>query len=165
MPEEYKISELAERAGVTKRTIHYYIGRGLIPPPHGAGVSSLYGEEHLLKILLVKRLQEQYLPLDRIRQVMSGIILEEIRQILAGDPPGEQLVKFIAQAQGGPDRDTAVVEEARPETPGSPGQAKKYFRSDLGLGLELHYPVALHESHGDLIANIERYAKKLLDER
>ena len=27
---EYRVSELAEKAGVTKRTIHYYISKGLL---------------------------------------------------------------------------------------------------------------------------------------
>lgn len=31
MGEKYRIGELAEKAGVKKRTIHYYIGRDIIP--------------------------------------------------------------------------------------------------------------------------------------
>ena len=41
---EYKVSELADKAGVTKRTIHYYISKGLLLPPEGSGVNSLYNE-------------------------------------------------------------------------------------------------------------------------
>ena len=41
---EYKVSELAEKAGVTKRTIHYYISKGLLLPPEGSGVNSVYAE-------------------------------------------------------------------------------------------------------------------------
>ena len=44
---EYKVSELAEKAGVTKRTIHYYISKGLLLPPEGSGVNSVYNDEHL----------------------------------------------------------------------------------------------------------------------
>ena len=42
---EYKVSELAEKAGVTKRTIHYYISKGLLLPPEGSGVNSVYNDE------------------------------------------------------------------------------------------------------------------------
>ena len=35
---EYKVSELASKAGVTKRTIHYYISKGLLMPPDGNGL-------------------------------------------------------------------------------------------------------------------------------
>ena len=39
---EYKVSELAEKAGVTKRTIHYYISKGLLLPPDGNGVNDSF---------------------------------------------------------------------------------------------------------------------------
>ena len=54
---EYKVSELAEKAGVTKRTIHYYISKGLLLPPEGSGVNSVYNDEHLNRILLIKKKQ------------------------------------------------------------------------------------------------------------
>ena len=52
---EYKVSELAEKAGVTKRTIHYYISKGLLLPPKGSGINSVYDDEHLERILLIKK--------------------------------------------------------------------------------------------------------------
>ena len=65
---KYKISELADKAGVTKRTIHYYISKGLLLPPEGSGVNSLYNDEHLERILLIKKLQAEYMPLNKIRE-------------------------------------------------------------------------------------------------
>ena len=38
---EYKVSELAEKAGVTKRTIHYYISKGLLLPPEGTSYKKI----------------------------------------------------------------------------------------------------------------------------
>lgn len=57
---EYKVSELTDKAGVTKRTIHYYISKGLLLPPKGSGVNSLYNDKHLERILLIKKLQAEY---------------------------------------------------------------------------------------------------------
>ena len=65
---EYKVSELAEKAWVTKRTIHYYISKGLLLPPEGSGVNSLYNDEHLERLLLIKKLQSEYMPLNKIRE-------------------------------------------------------------------------------------------------
>lgn len=65
---EYKVSELAEKAGVTKRTIHYYISKGLLLPPEGSGVNSVYNDEHLNRLLLIKKLQSEYMPLNKIRE-------------------------------------------------------------------------------------------------
>lgn len=65
---EYKVSELAEKAGVTKRTIHYYISKGLLLPQDGNGVNSLYNDKHLERLLLIKKLQSEYRPLNKIRE-------------------------------------------------------------------------------------------------
>ena len=56
---EYKVSELADKAKVTKRTIHYYISKGLLMPPNGEGVNSVYTDEHLERLLLIKKLQKR----------------------------------------------------------------------------------------------------------
>ena len=47
---EYRVSELAEKAGVTKRTIHYYISKGLLMPPNGEGINSTYDDRHLERL-------------------------------------------------------------------------------------------------------------------
>lgn len=65
---EYKVSELAEKAGVTKRTIHYYISKGLLLPPNGNGVNSTYDDSHLERLLLIKKLQNEFMPLNKIRE-------------------------------------------------------------------------------------------------
>jgi DNA-binding transcriptional MerR regulator len=64
-----KIGQLAKRAGVSVSTIKYYLKEGLIPPPvKGDGSLSYYGQEHLERILLIKKMQkEQYLPLSIIK--------------------------------------------------------------------------------------------------
>ena len=59
---KYKVSELAEKAGVTKRTIHYYISKGLLLPPEGTGINSLYNDEHLERILLIKSFKQSICP-------------------------------------------------------------------------------------------------------
>ena len=77
---EYKVSELADKAGVTKRTIHYYISKGLLLPPEGSGVNSLYNDEHLQRILLIKKLQAEYMPLNKIREYILENPTEKIQK-------------------------------------------------------------------------------------
>ena len=67
---QYKVSELAEKAGVTKRTIHYYISKGLLFPAKGNGINSTYNDKHLKRILLIKKLQSEFMPLSKIREVI-----------------------------------------------------------------------------------------------
>lgn len=79
---EYKVSELAAKAGVTKRTIHYYISKGLLMPPFGSGVNSSYDDSHLERLLLIKKLQSEYMPLNKIREFIfeNSEIKEEIKK-------------------------------------------------------------------------------------
>jgi len=79
---KYSISELSERVNVTKRTIHYYVQRGLIPPPEGRGVHSKYSDEHYYLILLIKKLQKKYYPLDKIKEIVQFKNLEEVKKEL-----------------------------------------------------------------------------------
>lgn len=180
MSEEYRVSELAEKAGVTKRTIHYYISRGLIPPPEGMGVGSTYREEHLVRILLVKKLQEQYLPLDRIRQIMSGLSLEQVKQSLDNEAENdirtyaddkiEEGVSYGSSLYGlNLDRNTEDFSETRvSETQDVLSKCKsgvEYIRLELGLGIELHCPTDIYEKRRDLINNVEKYARRLIEEK
>lgn len=64
---ELRLDELAERAGVSPRTVRYYIAQGLLPSPGRLGPMTRYGREHLERLRLVKRLQEERLSLAEIR--------------------------------------------------------------------------------------------------
>ena len=64
----YAIGDLARLAGVSRRTVRYYVQEDLIPPPHGVGRGNHYGPEHLEQILRVKALQESGRTLDEIRR-------------------------------------------------------------------------------------------------
>jgi DNA-binding transcriptional MerR regulator len=50
------VDQLAERTGLTVRTIRFYAGRGLIPPPMLRGRTGLYGPEHVTRLGLVSEL-------------------------------------------------------------------------------------------------------------
>ena len=63
----YAIGDLARLAGVSRRTVRYYVQEGLIPPPLGVGRGNHYGPEHLEQILRVKAMQEAGQTLDEIR--------------------------------------------------------------------------------------------------
>ncbi len=60
------IGELAEAAGVSRRTVRYYVQRGLLPAPDGLGRGARYGEEHLRRLIEVRDLQAQGVSLAAI---------------------------------------------------------------------------------------------------
>lgn len=75
--ERYDLATLATLADTAPRTVRFYIGRGLVPPPHGARRTAWYGREHLDRLVAIRRWQA------------SGITLERIAELLAdpADPP------------------------------------------------------------------------------
>jgi DNA-binding transcriptional MerR regulator len=50
------IDQLAARTGITVRTIRFYAGRGLLPPPRLRGRTGLYGPDHVARLELVSEL-------------------------------------------------------------------------------------------------------------
>jgi DNA-binding transcriptional MerR regulator len=107
---EYSLQELADLAGVTPRTIRYYIVSGLLPSPAKAGPGTTYADGHLHRLRLIRRLQREHLPLAEIRSRLAslddatvaalveaaagegaaGSAIDYIRGVLEGDgPPGQ----------------------------------------------------------------------------
>jgi DNA-binding transcriptional MerR regulator len=58
-PEALTIDDLAREAGTTTRNVRAYQTRGLLPPPKLVGRVGYYGEEHLVRLRLIARLQER----------------------------------------------------------------------------------------------------------
>jgi DNA-binding transcriptional MerR regulator len=50
------IDQLADRCGVSVRTIRFYAGKGLLPPPRLRGRLGLYGPDHLARLELISEL-------------------------------------------------------------------------------------------------------------
>ena len=69
---QFDLPDLADRAGVSIRTVRYYIQQGLLPKPEARGPGAHYKDEHLDRLLLIKRLQKEHLPLAEIRRAIES---------------------------------------------------------------------------------------------
>jgi DNA-binding transcriptional MerR regulator len=67
----YRIDELANRAGVTSRTVRAYQARGLLPPPELRGRTGYYSDEHLQRLRIIDELQQRGFSLAAIRQTLD----------------------------------------------------------------------------------------------
>jgi len=74
----YTIGELAELAGVSRRTVRYYVQRKLLPTPLGRGRGGHYDDAHLQRLLRIRTLQEQGRTLDAIAARLDGRVDEEV---------------------------------------------------------------------------------------
>jgi DNA-binding transcriptional MerR regulator len=127
----WKLEELAQRAGVSPRTIRYYVQRGLLPAPAFRGRGTVYTDEHLIKLKVIHRLQKQFLPLDRIQHELATRSLRQLQETAAGG--GE--VGLMRQRVG-ERRLVSQPRQAALEEPQS--KRERWLRWVLAPGLELH---------------------------
>src|SRR5882672_4934631 len=50
------IDQLASRCGISVRTIRFYAGKGMLPPPKLRGRLGLYGPDHVVRLDLISEL-------------------------------------------------------------------------------------------------------------
>lgn len=65
---KFGIKELAAEGGVSRRTVRYYVQRGLLPPPTGTGRGNHYTQEHLDRLVQVRTWQEEGVTLAEIEE-------------------------------------------------------------------------------------------------
>ena len=133
---EWKLAELAAAAGVTPRTVRYYVQRGLLPAPPFKGPDTVYGEEHLRRLKAIRVLQARFMPLDAIQVELLRLSPEELRKLSEAELPTDPL----------PPAPAPVTPEPTPSPggngPGGPASKQAvvagYRRWELAPGLELH---------------------------
>jgi DNA-binding transcriptional MerR regulator len=67
------IDQLADRSGVSVRTIRFYAGKGLLPPPKLRGRVGLYGPNHLARLELICELSGLGLTLAAIEKYLTRL--------------------------------------------------------------------------------------------
>lgn len=150
---EYKISELAQEAGVTKRTIHYYISKGLLMPPEGSGVNSLYNDSHLQRIRAIRKLKSEYLPLSRIREYFLD---DKFRENYIFELPKKNDTKYMIVLQ------TNDKTEEKKDSPES--ENKIYVRENVCNVFEMHYTQENGEKYRHILDSVKNYVEKMLED-
>ncbi|AUX27500.1 hypothetical protein SOCEGT47_080910 [Sorangium cellulosum] len=119
-PRGYSAVELARAAGVSTGTIKHWIAEGLMDKPAFRARRTVYGREHLVRALAIKKLRDHNLLLPEIKRKLAGIPLEELaKEVLPPEPPA-------SAAPGAAERaDAAEIGRA-------------WRRVELMPGLELH---------------------------
>ncbi|MCD0452608.1 MerR family transcriptional regulator [Actinocorallia sp. API 0066] len=69
---EYRIDELAQRAGTTVRNIRSYQDRGLLPSPRLKGRVGLYDDAHLARLRLIGQMLERGYTLNNISDLIGA---------------------------------------------------------------------------------------------
>ncbi|MGH2407587.1 MAG: MerR family transcriptional regulator [Candidatus Limnocylindrales bacterium] len=101
----YTLQDLADLAGVTPRTVRYYVAQGLLPSPDSAGPGTRYSEHHLARLRVIRRLQREHLPLAEIRARLTGLDDDEIVGLVMAVPPSPgpgTALDYIREVMAGP---------------------------------------------------------------
>ena len=103
MSDQFPIGRMAERLGLSPRTLRYYEEVGLLnPASYSAGGSRRYDEGDFQRVLRIRELQ-----------AVMGFNLEEIREILDADDRIAELGTEYRQGASDDRRRSIVIEAAR----------------------------------------------------
>ncbi|MBI2898859.1 MAG: MerR family transcriptional regulator [Planctomycetes bacterium] len=122
----YKVTDVPDL-----RTLRYYITEGLLDGPLSYdGGCARFGYRHVLQVIAVKKLQSEYLPIRKIREMLSGLEDRALDRIVrdgapeTSKPPGGLGTGLLRSILGR--RGTAAPAPA------------SWSRHELAPGLELH---------------------------
>lgn len=148
--ESYRLSELADAAGVTPRTVRYYIAQGLLSSPGRLGAGTRYGSEHLDRLRLIRRLQDE------------GLSLSEIRDRLEPPPTPTPMLADAGWAPLEPRLAMLRSSSAAPMAPAPPPMGRSTWeRITLAPDLELH----VRRPHAGATRRMVDEIKALVDRR
>ena len=187
--QEYAIGELADLAGVTPRTIRYYVSIGLLPAPEAAGPKTRYTDGHLKRLRLIRHLQRQHLPLAEIGGRLDGLDDEAVEDALdaaVSVKPADSALDYIDRLKGlpqesGPAPEPPMTKEISPKQSWAPVQAPaetrpvpptkaqldtrtRWERVPLGENVELHIREPLGKRKHQQIERLIRLGREMLEE-
>jgi DNA-binding transcriptional MerR regulator len=113
----FTLEELARQVNLPVRTIRYYIAEGLLPGPGARGKAATYGEEHLLKLRLIRRLSERRMPLADMQALLPRLSMDEVRSLLMEEEKRTQELEQSTQDRSAKSYIEKLLENAQAERP------------------------------------------------
>ena len=164
----YDLNELSDRAGVTPRTVRYYIQQGLLPAPDAQGPATRYGQGHLDRLLLIRQLQKEHQPLAEIRAQLEGLRDEDVRRLLASPSKRpSSAVDYVRSVLGGGAQNLpakAAMLSQGPAVRSSSPVKSQWERISLAPDVELHVRRPLTREANRRVEKLLDLARQILQE-
>jgi len=130
----YALTELADLAGVTPRTVRYYIAQGLLPGPGSVGPGAKYDDTDLARLRLIRRLQREHQPLAEIRHRLEGLDDDAIVSLVEApsSPPADSALEYLRRVAADEPRIVGRVIADAPNHPDGAGKRSAFVPSSVG---------------------------------
>ena len=148
---EYTISEISEISGYPAQTIQYFIEEHLLSKPVTRGYYTLYGQRFMNRLTLIKRMQENQLGVNEIRQRVTNLSDDQVNDLLALNnetfsehyPPANEISPPSPEEGQHTQKDNS---ESIPE-PQASLYANRWQRVEIMPGIELNIKESLLQTH------------------
>jgi DNA-binding transcriptional MerR regulator len=167
----YNLTELADLAGVTPRTVRYYLSQGLLQAVGTAGPGAKYDDGHLARLRVIRRLQREHQPLAEIRRRLESLDDVQVRA-LAEPPapePGDSALDYIRRVLS----PRATAESPAAYAPAAPAtdvsteprvERSQWERIVVAPDVEIHIRRPLPRSTAKRVDRLVSIARDLLEE-
>lgn len=167
----YTLTELADLAGVTARTVRYYISQGLLAVDATPGPGPKYDDTHLARLRLIRRLQAEHLPLAEIRHRLEGVADDDVLALASEPtpPPPDSALDYIRNltqpahrvSESPPLLRSYAAMEPPAAAPSPTPQRSQWERIDLAPDIELHVRRPLSRSTAKQLDRLITVARDL----
>jgi len=96
----YSLQEVATLAGLSGRTVRYYIELGLVDRPDGETRAATYGRHHLDRLVQIRKWQEAGLSLEEIRDALKRGLKPATEQRRAASASAVEVWSRLTVADG-----------------------------------------------------------------
>jgi DNA-binding transcriptional MerR regulator len=92
-PAPYTMADLQRESGYQARTIRSWIKAGVLPRPEGTGRGASYTEQHLERLLFIRKLRskvdDRRMPLPDLRRIFEALTGDQVSRVASGEEPLE----------------------------------------------------------------------------
>lgn len=160
-----ELGELCEQTGVTVRTVRYYIQQGLLASPGQMGPGAKYTQSHLARLLLIRKLQQEHLPLAEIRRRLSNLDDESVVSLVQSPSRTASAADYARSVLGQSPRPgkSATVPAAARTKPAFASERSTWERITLSPDVELHIRRPLTREDNRRVEQVLEAARRILD--
>ena len=159
VPTDLSLKELCDDSGIPERTVRYYIANGIIPPAPRSGPGVRYPRTHLTRLKLIRKWQEEGLPLDQIRKLLADLTDVEVER-LDNREPSSTATDYVKKVPG---RATSRLAPQPPE-PDDPIARAHWERFAVDDDVEIHVRRPLSHTKSRRVEALVREARRILRE-